>query len=116
MEDKSSQRIADVNHHSLFREDSLGRWTPRSIFIDLDRDSIDELLMSDVGQLIEPSQCNFSNGSSISYAEAKERFKEELEGWDLLRREMEQCDRVEDVLSASSQYGSSGSACSYETF
>ena len=27
-----------ANHHVHFREDSMGRWTPRSIFADLEAD------------------------------------------------------------------------------
>ena len=38
----------------LFREDVLGRWTPRSIFVDLEPNQIDDLLRSDIGQIVEP--------------------------------------------------------------
>merc|ERR1719469_603073 len=54
--DESAARLAEVNHNILFREDSLGRWTPRSIFFDAESDDIDGLLRSDIGQLVEPGQ------------------------------------------------------------
>jgi len=48
------QSTADINNDVLFREDSLGRWTPRSIFFDSESDQIDRLLEGEFGQLIEP--------------------------------------------------------------
>ena len=47
--DEEKARSADINHEVLFREDSYGRWTPRSIFLDLEDDSIYNLLESDIG-------------------------------------------------------------------
>ena len=38
--DENAARAADVNHHVLFRENSIGQWTPRSVFIDNDPDHI----------------------------------------------------------------------------
>ena len=34
----------DINHLPLFRENSIGKWTPRSIFVDLEPDQIDNLV------------------------------------------------------------------------
>ena len=36
--DEDATRALNVNHHVLFRESSLGQWTPRSLFFDLDSD------------------------------------------------------------------------------
>ena len=49
----------DIDHLVHFREDSLGRWTPRSIFLDSDRGSIEELRRSEIGQLLEPGQWKY---------------------------------------------------------
>ena len=54
--DEDAARTTDINHDVLFREDSIGRWTPRSIFIDVENEAIDRLLMSEVGELVGPSQ------------------------------------------------------------
>ena len=54
LKDEEAGRGADIDHNVLFREDSLGRWTPRSIFVDLESNQIDDLLTSDIGQLVEP--------------------------------------------------------------
>ena len=51
--DEEAARAQDANHSILFREDSMGRWTPRSIFLDLESDQINELLVSDIGQMVE---------------------------------------------------------------
>ena len=53
--DEDAARM-DVNHDVHFRQDSLGRWTPRSIFIDFGAQIIDNLLSSEIGQLVEPGQ------------------------------------------------------------
>ena len=47
--DEDKARSATINHEVLFREDSFGRWTPRSIFFDLESDNIDKLLTSEIG-------------------------------------------------------------------
>ena len=46
----------EINHLPIFRENSIGQWTPRSIFIDCEPDQIESLVYSDgVGELIEPN-------------------------------------------------------------
>ena len=52
--DEEASRATDANHSVLFREDSMGLWTPRSIFLDRESDQINELLSSDIGQMVEP--------------------------------------------------------------
>ena len=39
-----------------FRENLIGKWTPRSIFIDNDPTSIDTLLNSQFGELVDIGQ------------------------------------------------------------
>ena len=49
---EDSAQYTGINNHVLFRENSLGQWTPRSIFIDNDPDSINTLLNSPAGELV----------------------------------------------------------------
>ena len=41
LKDEESFNTGAINNNVLFREDSLGSWTPRSVFIDLEPDNID---------------------------------------------------------------------------
>ena len=47
---------ADINHHTIFRENRIGKWTPRSIFFDCESDTIDSLVYAGegVGEILEP--------------------------------------------------------------
>ena len=44
MLDETTSSDVDVNNYVHFRENSLGRWTPRSLFFDSDPSAIDRLL------------------------------------------------------------------------
>ena len=50
--DEENYDASTINNNVLFRENSWGRWAPRSIFIDLEPDNIDQLLTSDIGQCL----------------------------------------------------------------
>ena len=50
--DEETAQNTGINNHVLFRENSIGQWTPRSIFIDNDPDSINSLLTSPTGELV----------------------------------------------------------------
>ena len=57
----SSQHCAEIIHHVLFRESSMGTWTPRSVFLDLQPDQIDIMQGEEVGELI-----SFENTCSLN--------------------------------------------------
>ena len=42
--DEEAALESGINHNVLFREDSMGCWTPRSIFFDIESEAIDSLL------------------------------------------------------------------------
>ena len=65
-DEESSRTSSDVNHHVLFRESSFGQWTPRSLFFDCDPDCIDDVLRSDVGEMLGTNQF-FSGEASAVY-------------------------------------------------
>ena len=106
--DEEASRRAEVDHNVLFREDSLGRWTPRSIFIDLESEEIDSLLTSEIGQLVEPGQWYSGHEAGVLKTCDRQNIGKDV-NWDIWRREVEQCDRVEDILVYSCSYGGAGS-------
>ena len=92
----------------LFRENILGKWTPRSIFIDMEDNNINALERSpECGGLIETEQC-CSYGESGAHAM---HVGYEVSGWidqikEVIRREAEQCDLVTDFQFNNATAGS----------
>ena len=87
--DEDVARSSDINHHVVFREDSIGRWTPRSLFIDVENDAIDQLLSSNIGELVAPSQFRQANQSGVYYFRANYTIGRDFFDEDLFRREAE---------------------------
>ena len=56
VDEEATRSMTNVNPHIHFRENSLGQWTPRSLFFDLESEEIDRLLTSEIGQLVEAGQ------------------------------------------------------------
>ena len=87
-----------MNHNVLFREDSLGRWTPRTLLFDTASNEIDELLSSEIGQLVEPGQWLSGHESGVYETRSSSTIGKDVYNDELFRREAELCDRVEDIL------------------
>ena len=98
-----------MNNHVHFRENSLGKWTPRSILFDCESDDVDSVLASDIGSILEANQSICGHESAVYHSRSHYTIGKELIDMDALRRESEQCDQVEDFLIFSSQYGGTGS-------
>lgn len=106
--DESARRSQeDINHDVIFRENSAGMWTPRSVFFDLQSEQIESLLSDPVGELVETGQYLSANrASSGVYSDGSELAGPALE---IFRREAEQCDLVKDVLLYNATAGGTGS-------
>ena len=84
-----------------------------SIFIDNDPDSINSLLTSPVGELVNYDQYVFGQESATFKNKADRLSKEEsnmgISMMDIMRREAEQCDLINDIIIQTSQMGGTGS-------
>ena len=99
--------------HTMFRETKDGRFVPRAIFVDLDPTSIEELQASPkmsklfkTGNLLagkEDASDNFTRGK---YSQGRRLIGEAC---DLLRREMENCERIQGLNYINSISGGTGS-------
>ena len=89
LKDEEAARMAPVNHNILFREDSLGRWTPRTLLFDTESDAIDELLSSEIGQLVEPGQWLSGHESAVFGTRASTTIGKDVYNDELFRREAE---------------------------
>ena len=87
--DEEAARSATVNHNILFREDSLGRWTPRTLLFDTASNEIDELLSSEIGQLVEPGQWLSGHESGFYRTRVPHNIGKDVYNDDLFRREAE---------------------------
>ena len=110
--------MAEVNHHLLFREDSWGRWTPRSLFFDQEVDQLDALMVSSLGDLVEPRAILLGSdytdrlGPNAARSNEKHRWIFDFLLEDRVRYMTEQCDSTPDFLINSSQHGCVGGAAS----
>ena len=56
------------NVSSLFDENEKGQFIPRAVFVDTDSMAIEEVMKSDVGQLLEPEQFVYGKEAAILYS------------------------------------------------
>ena len=76
-EDENAVQQHDINHQVIFREDSIGKWTPRSLFFDSDSVEIDALVGREgIGDMLESGQFYSGNESSTSVTEGRYRNKD----------------------------------------